>query len=70
MFSALLSVLEKSVGGGNVVAAPRGGRRASRRTRQQQDAQEFLSLLLDATHAVRRARGVSPCSSHCAACVR
>ena len=53
--SPFLAMFDASVG---AVAAPtaRGARQAARRVRQQQDAHEFMSSLLDHAHMVRRKR--------------
>lgn len=55
IFAPLLDSLEKSVGAGALTA--REARRATRHVRLQQDAQEFLSLLLATAHAVRLSDG-------------
>ena len=58
-FSSFLATFDASLGAA-VASSARGARQAARRVRQQQDAHEFLSSLLDHAHMVRAPRRCAP----------
>ena len=66
-FSAFLATFDASLGSA-VASSARGARQAARRVRQQQDAHEFLSSLLDHAHMVRASRPCAPPRTRADAC--
>jgi hypothetical protein len=60
VFGTLLTSFDTAAGA--PAAPPRQGRRATRRSTQQQDAHEFLDRLLDTAHAVRM-RAAAGCAA-------